>query len=219
MKVTVAIPHAGSKAKLEKLLGQLAADGFDSVLVLGDKERKGPASARNLALGKVKDGVIWFLDDDMELVSEGNRAKIEKIFADGREKIVGTLILDKKGEPMRWNYGKFIQPLWLDGLSYWKLKRLWAKPERRRVDWVAEGSMVMEADLFRRLGGFDAGFLYHEGQDLCRRAGGAEFEPSVVVRHNQGRTRLRLMWWRAIVSDRRRFLGKRRDESEERSRG
>jgi len=70
-----------------------------------------------------------------------------------------------------------------------------------RVDWVAGMFMMLRADIYRRVRGFDeAYFLYYEDVDLCRRLhhAGLEvlYDPAVEVTHDARRASrrdLRLM--------------------------
>ncbi len=60
-------------------------------------------------------------------------------------------------------------------------------PTRRRVYWVAEGSFALPTKEFRKIGGYDRAFRYHEGQDLARRLRENNvdiiFSPDIIVKH------------------------------------
>jgi GT2 family glycosyltransferase len=229
MRISVAIPHYNSVETLRKLLGQLEPEGFDKVIVLDDnpsdrtieglvevfpwvefvlaKENKGAGGNRNRVLEYISDGLVWFVDSDMELVTNGNREKIEKIYENEQDKVVGALILNMSGEAMGWNYGHFMHPvqdvdfyclvqrleggvesakeeLVRRGWDYAWIEALKKLPEKRKVDWCAEGSIIFPIALLKSLGGFDERFLYHEIQDLCWRMGEkVEFDPSIAVKH------------------------------------
>lgn len=60
-----------------------------------------------------------------------------------------------------------------------------------RVDWVSGACMMIRADAFRAVGGFDSDYwMYWEDADLCRRLGYAGwkvvYEPAAVVHHATG---------------------------------
>ena len=60
-----------------------------------------------------------------------------------------------------------------------------------RVDWVSGACMMIRADAFRAVGGFDSEYwMYWEDADLCRRLGRAGwnvvYEPAAVVHHATG---------------------------------
>lgn len=156
-----------------------------------------------------KSGVLWFLDCDMEIISRDSVARLRHEFSDRRSKMIGTLILNKEGAPMWWNYGHEMDPLrdaefgrliekiaserataWEElraqGMDYAWIREE-SMPQRRIVDWVAEGSFALRAQDSARIEGYDMNFRYHEGQDLAHRLrdAGVEviFSPEVVVRH------------------------------------
>ena len=99
--------------------------------------------------------------------------------------MLGSTILYNNGQPMAWNYGHEMHPQ-----HDWQFTRAtqaddrqmlqqqgwdypWIWGERvttdRQVDWVAEGSFALLIDDFIQVGGYDAAFRYHEGQDLAHR--------------------------------------------------
>lgn len=206
--VHVAIPHYNAYETLPVLLASLGEDDFSSITVLddhsndqdrlrsiqatfpyvdiifGDRNR-GAGGNRNRILEIGKTGLVWFLDCDMELVTEHNATAIRQLFERNRHRMVGGTILNRNGTPMEWNYGHEMHPLRdqrfkqlvntnnlaeLDANS-WDYP--WIKGEKvqqsREVDWVAEGSFVVSLADFAKTGGYDEAFRYHEGQDLAHR--------------------------------------------------
>ncbi len=79
-----------------------------------------------------------------------------------------------------WNYGRGGSP------------RDWRYRSPRDVDYGSAASLMVEADVFRRAGGFDPAFqpAYYEDVDLCfrlRAAGGRiVYEPRSIVAHAEG---------------------------------
>jgi GT2 family glycosyltransferase len=181
--------------------------------VFGDKNL-GPGGNRNRIIGKTKADLIWFLDSDMQIKTDDPRTKIEEIFNNEMNQVVGTLILNDHGDPMGWNYGHFLHAknddkffqLTLEhknqaakdnlkalGWDYAWIDWLNEKPKHRRVDWTAEGSFIVPTQLFEAVGGYDEEFAYHEGQDLAWRLKEAGtkiyFDPAIVVSHLATRSR------------------------------
>lgn len=231
MKITVAIPHYNSLDTLWKLLAQLREDSFDEIVVLDDNsdikpnkleaefpavrfeygsENVGAGANRNRILELVNEGIIWFVDTDMEVVSLNNADRLRSIFKKDQNRMIGGLIYTKSGEQMEWNYGHEMHPVHdarfeelivsLRAGNTLAVKRLkehkwdypWVhsslgQPRERRVDWVAEGSFALSIDLFRRVGGYDPGFRYHGDQDLARRLRqlgiSIQSMPDIITRH------------------------------------
>lgn len=193
---------------------QLAQKYPYAEFVFGDANL-GPGGNRNRVIGRTQADLIWFLDSDMEIKTENPRAEIEKLFVKNMRQVVGTLILGDGNEPMWWNYGYFTHPekdakfcslaygrkkdqaardtLRELGWDYAWIDWLGEKSVRRKVDWSAEGSLIVPAKLFEPIGGYDEEFKYHEGQDLTwrLREAGAEtfFDPAIVVSHKATRSR------------------------------
>lgn len=231
MKVTAAIPHYNSLDTLWKLIEQLREEKLDQIIVLDDAsgmsptkleaefpsvtfhyaaENVGAGANRNRVLDFVDDGIIWFIDADMELVSVDNVSRLQNIFKDDTNKIIGGMIYTKDGQEMQWNYGHEMHPvhdarfeelaaglqagdpsvwprLQKYGWDYPWLRPGIQQPARRTVDWVAEGNFALPVELLKKIGGYDTAFRYHEGQDLARRVrdAGAKviFEPELITRH------------------------------------
>lgn len=233
MKVNVAIPHYNSPSMLRGLLRQLCQEDFDQIVVLDDhsspfkrprglekefpsvtfhygEKNLGAGGNRNRALRLIDEGLVWFIDSDMQIISQANAAKLRAIFKRNPRQMVGGLIYKKSDVPMDWNYGHEMHPVHDaqfhelgmsleagDPTAWGRLKEHhwdypWLQPRRheltsRKVDWVAEGSFALPIELFREVGGYDQAFRYHEGQDLARRVRdtGASVEASAefVTRH------------------------------------
>ncbi len=231
MKVTVAIPHYNSLDTLWKLIEQLREDAFDQIVVLDDSsklpptkleaefpsvtfyfgsENLGSGGNRNRILKLVDEGIVWFIDADMEIVSTGNAERIKKLFSQDENQMIGGMIYTKEGKEMQWNYGHEMHPVndarfeelvagvGLGDMSSWqRLQRYgwdyhWLQPSlqqpvERKVDWIAEGSFAVPIELLKKVGGYDEAFRYHEGQDLAHRIReiGAKinFNPDIITRH------------------------------------
>jgi GT2 family glycosyltransferase len=69
----------------------------------------------------------------------------------------------------------------------------WKGDTQRLIDWQAGCSLLVRADLLKRLGGFDEQFYYYyEDLDLCRRIWGAGYPivytPDVTITHLVGQS-------------------------------
>ena len=231
MKLTVAIPHYNSLDTLWKLIEQLREEQWDQIVVLDDGsaltptkleaefpsvtfhyggKNVGAGANRNRILELVDEGVIWFVDADMEIVSVDNAPRIKNSFKHDTNQVIGGMIYTKDGQEMRWNYGHEMHPvhdarfeelaacvqagdpsawprLQRYGWDYPWLQPGMQQPTERTVDWVAEGSFALPVELLKKVGGYDTAFRYHEGQDLAHRLRGMgvkiKFGPEIITRH------------------------------------
>lgn len=134
---------------------------------------------------------LFFLNNDTELADGALRNLVERIEADETIGIVGSKLLYPDGRLQEagaiiwsdangWNYGRSDAP---------------HKPEYsffRDVDYVSGAALLISAELFRSVGGFDERYApaYYEDADLCFavRAAGKRvvYEPRSVVTHHEG---------------------------------
>lgn len=216
MKLTAAIPNYNGLPNLKLLLPRLIEQEFDTVYLLDDASTDdsvvyvrqnfpsinviagttnlGPGGNRNRIIEHEQDGIILFVDADIELPQQDIRATIETKFQDEEIGAIGWLIYTKENRPMWWNYGYEMNPL-REAAAYTIEKMLslnlspeqklqlqilarpythnldieWSEPTERETDWVAEGFFAIKAKSFSAIGGFDTNFRYHEGQDLFKR--------------------------------------------------
>jgi len=101
--------------------------------------------------------------------------------------------------PFPTNWREWLAALYLRGLAYVSDAFIsdeyikWKGNTERPIDWQAGCAVLVEADLLKRLGGFDEQFYYYyEDVDLCRRiwdAGRAIlYTPDVVITHLVGQS-------------------------------
>lgn len=196
--ITVLDDHSTDQRVLEEVKNTLP-----NVDIVFGEQNRGAGGNRNRVLELGKTGIVWFLDCDTELVTTDNAQTIRSLFEENPHQLVGGTILNKDGTPMSWNYGHEMHPK--RDAEFRRLvkehdqggleQRDWDYPwlEKamvdtvRSVDWVAEGSFVLNLDDFSRIGGYDEAFRYHEGQDLARRLRDigvhAVVIPTIVTRH------------------------------------
>jgi len=196
MQVHVAIPHYNAPEVLRNLLAQLTEQDFDSITVLDDhstdqqvlqdlacefpavnfifgEKNIGAGANRNRFLDLHNTGIVWFIDCDMRVETENVADILRQKFAGENHIMLGSTILYANGQPMAWNYGHEMHPQHARVLQQqgWDYPWIWGErvTEDRQVDWVAEGSFALMIDDFAKVGGYDAEFRYHEGQDLAHR--------------------------------------------------
>jgi GT2 family glycosyltransferase/glycosyltransferase involved in cell wall biosynthesis len=170
----------------------LAGLGGDVAVVTND-ENAGYTIACNQGAARAAGKYLVFLNNDTEpqpgwLEALIGAAEAERtvgavgamlVYPDGRLQEAGGLVFrDGSG----WNYGRGDDP---------------GRPEYQRpaeVDYCSGAALLVRADLFRRLGGFDERYApaYYEDTDLCfgLRSIGATvvYEPGAVVVHHEGGT-------------------------------
>ena len=201
---------------------------FPTIKVITGTKNLGPGGNRNRIIEHVNTGIIHFLDADMELAPAKIVPTIKNLFAELNVSLIGGLILNKSGEPMAWNYGHDKHPVrdsaavaTDDLLNIFNVPEIhreaviaysqaysfnpairWLKPTRHDVDWVAEGNLMIRAETFAAVQGFDTSFRYHESPDLCKRIRNHGqriiFSPEVSARHLEVEVRSETRqqdWW------------------------
>jgi GT2 family glycosyltransferase len=170
--------------KLSRLLG---------VNVLRNPVNVGFVSGCNRGAAVARGRYLFFLNNDTHLYADSIAALVRRIERDGDIGIVGSKLVYPDGklqeaggiiwsDAFAWNYGHS------DDVD---------RPEynfARDVDYVSGAALLVRADLFQELEGFDERYApaYYEDADLCfaARAHGMRvvYEPSSVVTHHGGLT-------------------------------
>ncbi|WP_316897965.1 glycosyltransferase [Pseudodesulfovibrio indicus] len=173
------------------MLAEFAAS-HPNVKVIRNEENLGFVGGNNCALGSVESEYVIFLNNDTEVqpgwlpplvetMAEpgAGAAGCKLVYPDGTLQEAGGIIYsDATGN----NFGKFDNPKHPEYCSF------------REVDYCSGAALMVRADLFRELGGFDARYqpAYYEDTDLCftvREKGLKVFyEPRSVVVHHEGKT-------------------------------
>ena len=178
--ITVLDDHSTDQQKLQDLAREFPTVNF----IFGEKNI-GAGANRNRFLDLYKTGIVWFIDCDMRIETENVADMLRQKFAGENHIMLGSTILYTNGQPMAWNYGhemhpqhdwQFTRATQADDRQMlqqqgWDYPWIWGErvTEDRQVDWVAEGSFALLIDDFIQVGGYDAAFRYHEGQDLAHR--------------------------------------------------
>jgi glycosyltransferase involved in cell wall biosynthesis len=183
-EVSVIIPTYRRQAGLRRLLSSLAGQGpgaprFEVIvvddqsgedlepLIEGFRDRlevrwmrsavKGRPGARNTGAADARGGILWFLDDDMEVVA-GAKKEHCRTLAGGCEVSIGAIESSSKGKSL-WNA--------LDD-SRFELHRDQASgPSGPPFTAFFTGNLAIRREAFRELGGFDQlTFRYYGGEDF-----------------------------------------------------
>lgn len=186
----IVVDNASSDSTPE-VLAEFAAS-HPNVKVIRNEENLGFVGGNNCALPSVEAEYVIFLNNDTEVqpgwlpplvetMAEPGAGAVgcKLVYPDGTLQEAGGIIYsDATGT----NFGKFDNP---NHPEYCSL---------REVDYCSGAALMVRADLFRELGGFDVRYqpAYYEDTDLCFtvRARGLKvfYEPRSVVVHHEGKT-------------------------------
>lgn len=163
---------------------------FKQVQVIENDSNVGFSKGCNIGASHAKGDYILFLNSDT-LLSQNPLPVMMEIFTN-HEKVgvVGGLLKNADGSLQR-SYGAFyslhnVFVLLFQG-EQGELKKF--HPDTtKRVDWVSGGFMLVAADVFRQVKGYnEAYFMYIEDMDLCFRIKKAGFHvwftPDAIVKH------------------------------------
>ena len=186
-----------------------SSDGSVTALCAADPEVHVVHPGRNLGYGGGANRGAAVVDGDLILIMNADtvvepgalKALAAALEADPDVGIVGPMI-ETKGEiypsartfpTMADAVGHAFLGMVLPRNRFTRRYRMldWDHARSRRVDWVSGSCMLVRAECFRQIGGFDEDyFMYLEDVDLCwraRRAGWeVSYEPAARVVHVQG---------------------------------
>ncbi len=189
--------------------------GSSGVRFVTHAENRGSGSARNLIIDALGySAIIHFLDADVSLQTERVVEVAHDIMPIEPAGFIGGLVLSSEGIQSAWNYGprqglradlkaSLIQNRIASLISsnpdearalrrrFGNLLSDWpdpfSEPLRRQVFWNIEGNLLIQSDVFAKLGGFDEKLREHEIQDLAIRLNERKleryFDPSIEVVH------------------------------------
>jgi GT2 family glycosyltransferase len=196
---------------------QAVSEFGGAVTLVRSLQNQGAGRNRNQIIGQVDDHtLIHFIDADMDLLTTDTASVAADLFAkyapDGVG-VIGGLVRRVDGTQEPYNFGPvFSLPTHLTGGFPPAIDRLrrrprlagavarvgrsamtaWPKiledPAAVGTYWVHEGNMLVEARIFRALGGYDPHIREHEAQDLAirlqRRGVKRQFDPRIEVIHH-----------------------------------
>jgi GT2 family glycosyltransferase len=161
-------------------------------------ENYGFGRASNLAAAKASAPYLFFVNPDCEFIQDCTRPLLETM---NDSAVAGPKVLNEDGS-IQLSFGPY-----LSILSEARQKRLmhsersvsvqnWLKTKtsaRFHPDYVSGCAMMVRADVFRKVNGFDEKFfLYNEDVDLCKRMHNLgykiTFEPTGQIVHYRNRS-------------------------------
>lgn len=203
LKVVV-VDNASGDGSYEKISAFVQEHQLSAWVDVVDAGKNGGYSfGNNIAFRRLLDSdcdLIWLLNPDTRLLPGATRALVDCLESDPQIGIVGSRLEDHDGTPQvsAFNFPSPVTEL-INTSKIGVLERLLPSAVipraissgREVVDWVAGASMMMKAEVLRRVGMMDEGyFLYFEEVDFCRavvRAGyRIVYEPASRVIHHVG---------------------------------
>lgn len=157
---------------------------FPMVFLVANEENRGFAAANNQVLHQCQGKYIFFLNPDTKLVRGALRAILSYMESSPHVGLAGTRLIDPDGT-LQWS--KSDQYL---GQEYTQ-DELSGLPGS--IACVIGASMIVRADLMKKIGGFDEDFfLYGEDQDICLRVRKHGYEvgyiDEAVIIHSGGQS-------------------------------
>lgn len=143
---------------------------YDFVKVIYSEQNSGFGSGINRGVQEAQGEYLYFLNPDTYLLSDtlGKQKKVLDKYPDSA--IVGGCMMKKDGSVQAYQYGS--EPSLTDVFFMNKKKEQSQKTSDTllEVDWVSGGAMMVQKDLFQKIGGFDERFfMYFEDIDLSKR--------------------------------------------------
>lgn len=180
----------------------------------GDKQLEAGGNRNRIIPALGYKAIVHFIDADMELEAKRCAERIQEATPAQAVGFVAGLVREKSGRQMAYNYGPR-QTLRNDiaGLFHLYLHSVGDKqpdrekvlraryegflkdwpdtsvtPFRRNIYWGAEGNLMVDSEVFSKVGGFDPKLQDHEIQDLAIRLDGYGlrriFDPLVAATHH-----------------------------------
>ena len=162
------------------------------VKIVKNDKNLGFSKGNNQGVKKAIGRYLFFLNSDTEIKDDGILRMVDFMEKNSKVGILGAKLLNKDGSSQK-SAGSFYN-LFQTLLSLLGLERLGlvkkSPKETEKVDWVSGAALMIRADLFRKLRGFDEKiFMYMEDVDLCFRANEIGFKtyfyPNINLIHRE----------------------------------
>lgn len=161
---------------------------FKKVILIENKLNLGFAKGCNIGAKLAKGDYLLFLNSDTE-IRENSVENMVKTLENKEIAIVGGQLFNKN-KSNQYSYGPFFSLWTLLPYLLFGEKVLGGNDSRnkKKVDWVSGGFMMIKTTIFRRLEGFDENFfMYIEDMELCFRASKLGYDtyfiPSAAAQH------------------------------------
>jgi GT2 family glycosyltransferase len=175
------------------------ASRLQNVFAIDSGENIGLAAANNLILPHIEGDYVLILNPDTEIGPTVVSSLVRSLEADPSIGIVGPKNVYSDGSPHTsyhrgWNFGHLV--LWRI-LPYSLVRRLYdrfASYKYSRVGFVSGACLLIRANLFRQIGGYDPRYFLtvEDACDLCRRSQEIGFstlyDPRIEIKHLCGRS-------------------------------
>jgi GT2 family glycosyltransferase len=180
-------------------IAQSYAARYPNILAIDSGENIGLAAANNLVLPHIEGEYVLILNPDTEIGPTAISALVRSLESNLSVGIVGPKNIYADGSPHTsyhrgWNFGHLM--LWRV-LPYSFVRGLYdrlASYKYSRVGFVSGACLLIRAQLFRQIGGYDPRFFLtvEDACDLCRRSQEVGFatlyDPNIQITHLCGRS-------------------------------
>ncbi|OGH51065.1 MAG: hypothetical protein A3H17_00935 [Candidatus Levybacteria bacterium RIFCSPLOWO2_12_FULL_37_14] len=174
-----------SVAEISNLKSQVS-----NLIIIQNKENLGFGKGCNLGAKSAKGKYVLFLNSDTQVFDKGFLSMIDFLDKNSNVAVLGGKLENNDGSIQR-SCGKFYNLfnllIMLLGLERFGFLR--SSPNKiQKVDWVSGACMMVRADIFEKLTGFDEKlFMYMEDMEICFRANKlgfvTYFYPNVKLKH------------------------------------
>ena len=174
-----------SVAEISNLKSQVS-----NLIIIQNKENLGFGKGCNLGAKSAKGKYVLFLNSDTQVFDRGFLSMADFLDKNSNVAVLGGKLENNDGSIQR-SCGKFYNLfnllIMLLGLERFGFLR--SSPNKiQKVDWVSGACMMVRADIFEKLTGFDEKlFMYMEDMEICFRANKlgfvTYFYPNVKLKH------------------------------------
>ncbi len=170
----------------------LTIQQFNKIRIIENKKNYGFSKGNNIGAKKAKGKYLFFLNSDTEVKDKRLLLMVDFINKNQQVGILGARLVNNDGS-VQPSTGPFytlanVMTMLFGGEKLGLVRK--SPREISQVDWVSGGAMMVGADLFNKLGGFDEKlFMYMEDMEFCWRAKKNEtkiyFYPNISIVHRQ----------------------------------
>ncbi|MNS13996.1 N-acetylglucosaminyl-diphospho-decaprenol L-rhamnosyltransferase [compost metagenome] len=172
----------------------LVKQAFPAVTVVESAANLGFGTACNMAAQHAHGRYYLLLNPDAALHPEAIDSLCGVLDAEPACGGVGPRILNAEGD-LELSWDRWLTPAqeWIRRGNHAGKRKVIPPATRCEVDWISGACILLRAESWQQVGGFDPEFfLYFEDADLCRRLTQAgwsiQYEPAAKVTHLKGRS-------------------------------